>query len=88
MTLAEKEQILEDEFQIPMTEEWEETLGDMSNWSDGIFEMGIQKGIEEGLSEGEIIGTVKAYRKMGILPKEITEKIMDDFCLERDAAEK
>lgn len=80
ITLAEKEKILEDEFQIPMTEEWEETLGDMSNWSDGIFEMGEK--------EGEIIGTVKTYRKMGVNPKEITELIMSDFSLDKEAAEK
>ena len=43
----EKKIILENEFQIPMTETLEEEVEFMCNLSDGVEQKGIQKGIEQ-----------------------------------------
>ena len=43
----EKKAILENEFQIPMTENLEEEVETMCNLSDGVEQKGIQKGIEK-----------------------------------------
>lgn len=48
----EKKEILENEFQIPMTEEMEEEVEHMCNLSDGVEQKGIQKGIEIGIEQG------------------------------------
>ena len=43
----------------------------------------------EGMAKGEIIGAIKLYRdEMHLMPVEITGKIMERFCLEREEAEK
>ena len=41
------------------------------------------------MAKGEIIGAIKLYRdEMHLMPVEITGKIMERFCLEREEAEK
>ena len=47
----EKKEILENEFQIPMTEKMEEEVEHMCNLSDGVEQKGIQKGIEIGIEQ-------------------------------------
>lgn len=48
----EKKDILEREFQIPMTDQIEEEVEHMCNLSDGVEQKGIQKGIEIGIEQG------------------------------------
>lgn len=45
---VEKKEILEGEFNIPMTERIEEEVEEMCNLSDGVENKGIQKGIKQG----------------------------------------
>ena len=46
--INEKKQLLENDFQISMTEHLERGVSEMCNLSKGIEEKGIQKGIEQG----------------------------------------
>ena len=48
----EKKEILENEFQIPMTEKMETEVEHMCNLSDGVEQKGIQKGIQIGIEQG------------------------------------
>ena len=41
---------------------------------------------KDGLKEGEILGTVKTYRKLKFSEEEIIEQIMEDFNLEKETA--
>ena len=88
VTKDERERTLQEEFGIPMTEEMKEDLENMCNLSDGIFEMGEAKGISIGEKRGEIIGAVKTYQEVGIMPTEIIKKIMGRFGLKEAEAEK
>lgn len=47
-----KKRILEEEYQIPMTETIERLVDDMCNLSDGVEARGIEKGIEKGMQKG------------------------------------
>lgn len=49
MKPKEKKQILEEEYNIPMTESIERLVEDMCNLSDGVEARGIQKGLEQGI---------------------------------------
>ena len=49
---AKKRQVLQDEFDIPMTETLEAEVHQMCNLSEGVMELGIEKGIEKGKVEG------------------------------------
>ena len=48
----EKKVILENEFQIPMTEQMKAEVEYMCNLSDGVEQKGIEKGIEIGIKQG------------------------------------
>ncbi len=50
--VSEKLNILEHEFDIPMTYEFEKGVGNMCNFSLGFYEQGIAKGIEKGMEQG------------------------------------
>ena len=58
----EKKEILENEFQIPMTEKMEEEVVHMCNLSDGVEQKGIQKGIKIGKEQGIEQGIEQANR--------------------------
>ena len=47
----EKKEILENEFQIPMTERLETEVEFMCNLSDGVEQRGIEKGIQKGIQQ-------------------------------------
>ena len=50
----EKKRLLENDFQISMTEHLERGVSEMCNLSKGIEEKGIQKGIEQGIEQGTL----------------------------------
>ncbi len=56
---AEKKQILQENFNIPMTQTLERKVYDMSNLGDCIEAEGIKKGMEKGIEKG-IVNTLKA----------------------------
>lgn len=52
LSAREKKDILEKDFDIPMTETFESEVDDMCNLSQGVAEEAMQKGIEKGRQEG------------------------------------
>ena len=92
----EKKRIMEEEFDIPMTEAFESEVRDMCNLSEGFMErgielglqkgmekgieQGIEKGIEQGIEQG-IIGIVEILKELGTPKETIVEKLMEKFSL-------
>ena len=72
----EKKDILEKEFQIPMTEKMETEVEYMCNLSDGVEQKGIQKGIEIGIEQGKLV-TLCGLVHDNILSLEEAAKRMD-----------
>ena len=52
MAAAEKKQILQEEFQIPMTRHLDREVSHMCNLSQGIEARGYQKGMQQGIQQG------------------------------------
>lgn len=52
LSAREKKDILERDFDIPMTETFESEVDDMCNLSQGVAEEAMQKGLEQGRQEG------------------------------------
>ena len=84
MHADEKKDILENEFQIPMTERMEEEVEFMCNLSDGVEQKGIQKGIEQGtlitlygLVQDNLLTMEEAAKRMGITMEEFQVKTKD-----------
>ena len=50
--ITEKWKILQDDFDIPMTETLESEVQEMCNLSQGVMALGIEKGIEQGIEQG------------------------------------
>ena len=64
-------------------------IHNMNEWLDRVEAASRAEGMAKGMAKGEIIGAIKLYRdEMHLMPVEITEKIMERFCLEREEAEK
>lgn len=57
--LKEKKLYLENDYDIPMTEEMERGLDDVCNLSEAIEEQGIEKGIKKGIQQGIEQGIAK-----------------------------
>ena len=55
LSAREKKDILERDFNIPMTETFESEVDDMCNLSQGVAEEAMQKGIEKGIEQGRIL---------------------------------
>ena len=54
--VEEKKQILENEYNIKMTETLESEVSQMCNLSDGVERQGIEKGLKQGLQQGLLQG--------------------------------
>ena len=52
MNKNEKKEIMQRDFQIPMSKQIEGRLDDVCNLSKGVWEKGLEKGLEEGLEKG------------------------------------
>jgi len=57
--VEEKRKVLTHEFDIAMTQELEGGISEMCNFSDGIWEAGINQGMEKGRAEGRAEGRVE-----------------------------
>ena len=66
MGVEKKRQILQDEFDIPMTRTIEEGVSDMCNLSQGVLNKGIQQGLQQGLLKGRAEGIFNLVRNMGL----------------------
>ena len=60
--INQKKQLLENNFQIPMSEHLERSVSEMCNLSKGIEDRGIEKGIEQGIEQG-----IEKKKEKGIL---------------------
>ena len=60
LSAREKKDILERDFNIPMTETFESEVDDMCNLSQGVAEEAMQKGIEKGIQKGIEQGRIHA----------------------------
>ena len=83
--LEEKLKILNEEFQIPITQQLDEEVSLMCNLSQGIENRGIQKGIEKGIEKG-IRGAIDICRKLNLPEEEILRQIMQQYELSEDTA--
>ena len=63
-TVDEKKQILEDEFQIPMTQNMGKEVSLLCNLSQVIEDRGIQKGIQQGIQQGMQQGISQGRNQM------------------------
>ena len=63
---AEKRKILQDEYDIQMTQTMEEEVSVMCNLSKGVMEKGMAKGQAEGLTEGILSALTKLVKNMGM----------------------
>ena len=62
-TADEKKEILESDFEVPMTETFESEVREMCNLSEGVMEKGIEKGLQEGMQKGMQKGLQKGMEK-------------------------
>ena len=63
-SITEKKRILEQDFDIPMTETLERRLSEMCNLSQGFEERGMKLGFEKGRVEGRIESTISTIRNL------------------------
>ncbi|MCM1568341.1 MAG: Rpn family recombination-promoting nuclease/putative transposase [Roseburia sp.] len=76
-------EILEKEFDIPMTEAIEREVTTMCNLSQGVENRGIAKGIQQGIQV-----LISVFKELGKTYEETTEKVQEKFSLtEEQAAE-
>lgn len=54
-----KKKILSDDFDIPMTQQLERRISDMCNLSEGVYQQGIEKGINQGV-EKQLVSSIKS----------------------------
>ena len=74
----DKCQILEENFQIKMTQKLESEVSLMCNLSKGVEEKGIEK--------GKIYGAVAAYRDVQLSDEMIIKKLQEKFQLSEESA--
>ena len=85
MSVSKKKENLETKYGLPMTVLMERECNDMCNLSQGIYEEGIEKGIEKGklnlLCELIVEGTytIKAAAKKFSMSEDEFSKIYDDW---------
>ena len=63
LSVVEKKRILHEEFELQMTEELEQEVQDMCNYSDGIERQGYERGIKEGINVGKKEGLQEGREK-------------------------
>ena len=59
-----KKEILETEFEVPMTQTLESEVRYMCNLSQGVLEKGVAKGLQQGIAQGENRAMLTAIRNL------------------------
>lgn len=72
LSLEEKKAILENEFRLSMTQKMDWRVKKMCNLSEGIWERGIQEGIEQG-NIANMVSVLRNMLKKNMSPEEIAE---------------
>jgi predicted transposase YdaD len=86
----DKKTILKNEYHIPMTKAMEREVDNMCNLSDGVEQLGIEKGIAIGMERGiEQGGREKLLQQVSkkLGKNQSIEQIADDLCEEVDVIE-
>ena len=78
-----KQKVMQDEFHIAMTMELESEVSELCNLSQGIYNEGINVGLDKGIE-----GAVELLREAGFGDQDIIEKIMTKYHLTLEAAKK
>ena len=78
-----KQKVMQDEFHIAMTMELESEVSELCNLSQGIYNEGINVGLDKGIE-----GAVELLREAGFGDQDIIEKIMSKYHLTLEAAKK
>ena len=78
-----KQKVMQDEFHIAMTMELESEVSELCNLSQGIYNEGINVGLDKGIE-----GAVELLREAGFGDQDIIEKIMNKYHLTLEAAKK
>ncbi len=63
---AEKRKILQNDYDIQMTQTMNEEVSVMCNLSKGVMEKGMAKGMQKGLTEGILSALTKLVKNMGM----------------------
>ena len=85
LTAEQKLERLESMYNMQVTETLERRLNEMCNYSDGVYDAGIEKGIKQGRDEA-IVGTVSILKRMGTATAEIIKQLVIQFGLSKDEA--
>ena len=88
LSAREKKDILERDFNIPMTETFESEVDDMCNLSQGVAEEAMQKGIEKGIEQGRIHALIELVNDGVLTIEKAAEKASMSVEEFRNAMEK
>ena len=78
-----KQKVMQEEFHIAMTMELESEVSELCNLSQGIYNEGINVGLDKGIE-----GAVALLRKAGLGDQAIIENIMEQYRLTLEVAKK
>jgi hypothetical protein len=81
-----KKTIMEKDFGIEMTEEFDREVIEMCNYSKGVEQRGIEKGRAEGRADGRAEGTIEAYKEVGLSFLEAVKRIAEKFGLTEESS--
>lgn len=81
MSAKEKVHHLESGFGIRVTESLEGRIETMCNYSKGVYDDGMEKGIEKG-----IVGAVSILKGMGETPEKIIDRLVHQYGLSKEEA--
>lgn len=63
-SVTDKKKILEDEYDIPMTQKLDEEVSSMCNLSEGVMRKGVAKGRAEGMARGVTKGILSSIQSL------------------------
>ena len=91
MPAEEKIRQLETKYDIKVTNGLEGRLETMCNYSKGVYDDGMEKGMEQGMAKGidtGIAGAVDILKRMGMATGKIVEQLMLQYGLSKEDADK
>ena len=87
MPVEEKIRQLETKYDIKVTNGLEGRLETMCNYSKGVYDDGMEKGMAKGIDTG-IAGAVDILKRMGMTTSKIVEQLMLQYGLSKEDADK
>lgn len=87
MPAEEKIRQLETKYDIKVTNGLEGRLETMCNYSEGVYDDGMEQGMANGIGAG-IAGAVDILKRMGMAISKIVEQLMLQYCLSKEDADK